>query len=60
LKNDGYALLAVKARSIDIAKRPKEIFKEIKQELEKELIIVDYRILEPFQKDHCFFICKKK
>lgn len=60
LKNDGYALLAVKARSIDIAKRPKEIFKEIKKELEKELIIVDYRILEPFQKDHCFFICKKQ
>ena len=60
LKNDGYGLLAVKARSIDISKKTKEIFMEIKKELENRLIIIDYRLLEPFQKDHCFFICKKQ
>lgn len=60
LKNDGYALLAVKARSIDVSKKPKEIFREIKKELENNLIIIDYRELEPYQKDHCFFVCKKK
>ena len=60
LKDNEYALLAVKARSIDISKKPKEIFREIKKELEKVLIIIDYRELEPYQKDHCFFICKKK
>ena len=60
LKNDGYALLAVKARSIDVTKQPKQIFKEVREKLEKSLIIIDYRELEPFQKDHCMFICKKK
>ena len=58
LKNDGYALIAVKARSIDVTKQPKQIFKEVREKLEKSLIIIDYRELEPFQKDHCMFICK--
>ena len=60
LKNGGYALLAVKARSIDVTKQPRQIFKEVKAQLEKNLTIIDYRELEPFQKDHCMFICKKK
>lgn len=60
LKKDGYALLALKARSIDIARKPQKIFDEIKRKLEEKVIIIDYRELEPFQKDHCFFICKNK
>lgn len=60
LKNEGYALLAVKARSIDVTKQPKRIFKEVKERLEKSLTIIDYRELEPFQRDHCMFICRKK
>ena len=60
LKNDGYALLAVKARSVDVTKNPKQIFREFKEKLEKALTIIDYRELDPFQKDHCMFICKKK
>ena len=60
LKKEGYALLALKARSIDVTKQPKRIFNEVRDSLEKNLIIIDYRELEPFQKDHCMFICKKK
>lgn len=60
LKKDGYALIAVKARSIDVTKEPKEIFRHVKQALEKSMTIIDYRELAPFQRDHCFFICKKK
>jgi fibrillarin-like pre-rRNA processing protein len=60
LKKEGYALLAVKARSIDVTKKPKQIFKQVKAELEKTLTIIDYRELDPYQKDHCMFICKKK
>lgn len=60
LKNDGYALLAVKSRSIDVVEQPKKIFKKVGEEIEKNLTIIDYRELEPFQKDHCMFICKKK
>ena len=60
LKKDGYALLAVKARSIDVTKKPKALFAEIKQKLEKKMTIIDYRTLDPHQKDHCMFICKNK
>ena len=60
LKSGGYALLALKARSIDVTKQPKQIFREVKEILEKELTVIDYRELEPFQKDHAMFICKKK
>ena len=60
LKSNGYALLAVKARSIDVTKHPRQIFKEAREKLEKVMTIIDYRELEPFQKDHCMYICKKK
>jgi len=59
LKDGGYGLLAVKARSVDVTKNPKQIFREFRAQLEKNLAIIDYRELEPFQKDHCMFICKK-
>ncbi len=60
LKKEGYAIIALKARSIDVTKNPKLIFKEVREQLEKELIIVDSRALEPYQKDHVMFICKNK
>ena len=59
LKAGGYGLLAIKARSIDVKKRPKEIFVDIRNKLEKEFTVIDYRVLEPFQKDHCMIIIKK-
>lgn len=59
LKKGGYGLLAVKARSIDIKKSSKEIFIDIRKQLEKLFTVIDYRILEPFEKDHCMIIVKK-
>lgn len=60
LKKEGYAILAIKARSIDVTQYPKQIFNEVREKLEKELTIIDYKTLEPYQKDHCMFICKNK
>jgi len=60
LKENGYALIAVKARSVDVTKKPAIIFREIRAKLEKELTIVDFKTLEPYQIDHCMFICKNK
>lgn len=60
LKPDGYGLVAIKARSIDIRRKPRSIFEEIRTELEKKSTVIDFRILEPYQLDHCFIICKKK
>ena len=60
LKKGGFGLLSVKARSVDVAKKPKLVFQEVREKLEKELAIVDYRTLEPLELDHCMFICKKR
>jgi len=59
LKKGGYALLAVKARSIDVKTKPKIIFEQVRKILEKKLTVVDLKKLEPFQLDHCMIICKK-
>lgn len=59
LKKGGYGLLAIKARSIDIKRRPRDIFEEIRKKLEKSMTVIDYRILEPLEKDHAMIIVKK-
>ncbi len=62
LKKGGFGLLALKARSIDVSMKPKQVFKEARKQLEqhKGIIIVDYKELYPFEKDHSFFLIKKK
>ena len=61
LKRGGFGLLAVKARSIDVSKKPREIFREVRKKLEQSsMMVVDYRELEPYEKDHAMFVCKKK
>lgn len=59
LKPGSYCLIAIKARSIDVAKPPKQIFKEVRAKLSEKLTLVDHKDLVPFQKDHCFFVYKK-
>lgn len=60
LKNGGFGLYFVKARSIDVTKKPGIVFKQVREELEKTITIVDYKELDPYEKDHCLFICKKR
>lgn len=60
LKEGGYGLLAVKAKSIDISKPSHHIFKQVREKIDKHLTVVDFKTLEPYQKDHCMIICKKK
>ncbi len=60
LKSGGYGLLAVKARSIDVKRKPKLIFEEIRSKLDKIYKVIDFKILDPFEKDHCFIIIKKQ
>ncbi len=60
LKKDGFGMLCVKSRSVDIARTPADIYRMVRSQLEKELIVVDFRQIDPFQKDHCVFVCKKK
>jgi fibrillarin-like pre-rRNA processing protein len=60
LKKGGFGLLCIKARSIDVTKNPKYIFNKIMKELNDKTSVVDYRILDPYEKDHAFFVVKKK
>ncbi|PLW79766.1 fibrillarin [Candidatus Woesearchaeota archaeon] len=61
LKEGGFGMLFVKSKSIDISKRPKQIYSMVRKDLEDAgLTIVDFKELDPFEKDHCIFIVKKK
>lgn len=60
LINGGFGILALKARSVDVTKKPNDIFKQVRAELEKHIIVVDYRTLDPYEKDHALFVVKKK
>ena len=60
LKKGGFALLCVKARSIDVSKAPNQIYQDVWKQLEGQLTIVDSKKLDPFQKDHMLFVCKRK
>lgn len=60
LKKGGFGILCLKSRSIDVTKKPKDVYKETRKLLEKEIEIVDFKDLYPFEKDHAFFICKKR
>ncbi len=60
LKKGGYGLLAVKARSIDAKKPSKKIFEEVRKVLEEKVTVIDFRNLEPYEKDHCIIIIKNE
>lgn len=56
LKKGGYAVIAIKARSIDVSKDPKEVFKEETGKLEKEMRVLEAVGLNPFEKDHALIV----
>jgi len=59
LKKNSIAFLVIKARSIDVTKEPHEVFKHVATQLKKEVNILENIDLEPYQKGHCLFVCKK-
>ncbi len=59
LKSGGYILLAIKARSIDVTRDPKEIYKTELEKIEKAGFVTEQVInLDPYDKDHSMFIAK--
>ncbi len=60
LKNGGYGLLSIKARSIDIKRKPKDIFIEIRNKLDRVFKVIDYKLLDPFEADHAMIIIKNQ
>jgi fibrillarin-like pre-rRNA processing protein len=59
LRDGGHALFMIKSRSIDVTKEPREIFREEIEKLEKELEVLDSKILEPYEKDHAMIFLRK-
>jgi fibrillarin-like pre-rRNA processing protein len=59
LRGGGHAMLALKAKSVDVTKESREIFREEMERLEKEFEILDVKVLEPYEHDHAMFLMRK-
>lgn len=59
LRKGAYAMLALKCRSIDVAKNPKKIMHEVLDELKKHVEVVDFKSIEPYEKDHFLYLIRK-
>jgi fibrillarin-like pre-rRNA processing protein len=60
LKPKGYGMIAVKSRSIDVIKNPQQIYKETRKQLQQKFEILDFVELDPYDKDHGFFVLRLK
>ncbi len=60
LKQNGYAIIAIKSQSIDVTKDPEIIYKESLKELKKHLTIIDKVKLDPYEKHHLLVVLQKK
>jgi len=60
LKPEGFGMIAIKARSIDVTKQPKIVYQQQRNILEKFFNVTDFVTLDPFERDHCFFVLKRK
>jgi len=58
LKKGGYAMIAIKSQSIDVTKKPREIYKESINELKKHFEIINKVELDPYEKMHLFVVMK--
>lgn len=59
LKSEGIGIIMIKARSIDVTKNPKKVFKEEESKLKSGGLRVLEKInLEPYEKDHMAMVCE--
>lgn len=60
LKSSGFLFLSVKSQSIDVTKKPKEIYEQEKRKIEKAgFEILQMINLEPYEEKHCLIVAKK-
>jgi len=60
LKMDGFLMIAIKARSIDVIEKPRVIVeKEVEKINKGGFEIVQWMMLDPLEKDHGFVLAKK-
>jgi len=60
LKEKGYGIIMIKARSIDVNLKPTKIYKMVKQQIIKDgYEIVDYKNLNPYARDHACMVVRR-
>ncbi|NYZ75209.1 fibrillarin-like rRNA/tRNA 2'-O-methyltransferase [Candidatus Micrarchaeota archaeon] len=57
--NAGLLAIAIKARCINSAKPPRQIFAEERQKIAAEASVLEFVLLDPFEADHCFITAKR-
>jgi len=60
LKEKGYAMIAIKSQSIDVTKKPNEVYRECLEQLSKKFEILDKVKLDPYEKYHMFIVMRYK
>lgn len=60
LSKDGFGMLALKAKSVSSSESTSKIFSEAEKEIKKSFEIIQSINLKPFEKDHMFYLLKKK
>jgi len=60
MKEDGTALIAVKAKSISDSRDPEDVYRKVKDKLTEKLEIVEETTLDPYETDHLFLRLKWK
>jgi fibrillarin-like pre-rRNA processing protein len=58
LKKGGIAMIAIKSQSIDVTKRPDDIFAIVVKKLETAFDVLEKIKLEPYDKDHLFAVLR--
>ena len=60
LRKGGYMVIAIKSQSIDVTKKPQEIYEQEKRKLENAgMQIVQLIDLEPHEEKHCMIVARK-
>ena len=60
LKKGQYALIAVKSQSIDVTKKPSEVYEAVLAEFAPHFDVVEKLALEPYEMDHLFLSLRMK
>ena len=60
LKKGGFGFLALKAKSVDVTKKPKQIYERVYRQLLERFDVLEYKNIAPFQKDHMVYLVKKE
>ncbi|MEM0149848.1 MAG: fibrillarin-like rRNA/tRNA 2'-O-methyltransferase [Candidatus Micrarchaeaceae archaeon] len=60
LKRGGYAYFIIKSQSIDVSKKPEDVFDESLRDVQQNFEVVEKVKLEPFDELHMFVVLRKR